>query len=188
MSRFVHLYECRDIAPDFYDQAPQRFVFTRQIPTSATRLFEIFEDRDSWPVWATGITDVEWTTPKPFGVGTTRTVTFSGGMKVYEVFSAWETGKHMAFHFTGATQRVWHAFGERYVVKDAGEHCELTWTIAYEPRFVFKAIHALVRPIMKWWLGRLADNLVKYVEAEVSADADTNVTPRRPLRVVAPAG
>ena len=47
-----------------------------------------------------GIDRVDWTSPRPFGVGTTRTVTFQGGgMEVYETFIAWDPGKHMAFTF-----------------------------------------------------------------------------------------
>ncbi len=166
MSGNQRVFECRDVDLSFYDTAPQRFVFDRVLPVTPARLFEVFEDPASWPVWGTGIARVDWTSPQPYGVGTTRTVTFRGGMEVYEVFGAWEPGRRMAFHFTGATQRVWHAFGEHYLVEDLGDgRCRLTWTVAYEPQYVFKAIHGLVRPVMRWWLGRLADNLVTYCEA-----------------------
>ena len=33
---------------------------------------------------------MEWTSPKPFGLGTTRTVTMSGDLAGYEEFIAWE--------------------------------------------------------------------------------------------------
>jgi len=163
MSGNKKVFECRGVELSFYDEAPQRLVYERVVPVTPARLFEVFEDPESWPVWGTGIIDVDWTSPKPYAAGTTRTVTFKGGMEIYEVFGEWEPGRRMAFHINGATQKVWHAFGERYVVEDLNDGtCKLTWTVAYAPRYVFKAIHPVVRPMMKWWLGRLANNLVDY--------------------------
>ena len=62
-----------------------------------------------------------WTSPRPFRVGTTRTVIFWGGMEVYEDFVAWTHDQEMAFVFYGATQEVWTRFGEHYRVKDNGD-------------------------------------------------------------------
>ena len=159
-------YKCIPFELDYYESAPQKFVYERTIECSPDELFDIFEDEHSWPVWGTGIAKVDWTSPKPYKVGTTRTVTFhGGGMEVYETFIAWDRGKHMAFCFTGTTQEVWTSFGENYVVKDLGDgKCHLTWTIAYTPCSVFKMIHPLVKPIMRFWLGMLANNLGKYVK------------------------
>ena len=158
-------YKCVPFELDYFDSAPQRFVFEREINCSPDALFDIFEDEHSWPVWGTGIAKVDWTSPKPYQVGTTRTVTFhGGGMEVYETFIAWERGEHMAFCFTGTTQEVWTSFGENYKVQDLGDgKCHLTWTVAYTPCSVFKMIHPLVKPVMSFWLGRLASNLGKYV-------------------------
>ena len=95
---------------------------------------------------------------------TTRTVFFPGGMEVYENFFIWEHGKRMAFYFTGQTQRVWWSFGERYEVTPLdGGRCRLRWTVAYEPRFVLAAIQPLVSPMMRWWLGRIADTMQTYM-------------------------
>ena len=159
------MIECRTFDVSFFDNAPEKFVFEREINTTPEGLFEVLEDENSWPIWGTGIAKVDWTSPKPFQVGTTRTVTFhGGGMEVYEVFIAWEQNREMAFCLTGATQKVWWSFGEHYLVEDLGNgRCKLRWTVAYEPRFVFAKIHRFVKPMMKFWLGMLADNLVKYV-------------------------
>ena len=159
-------YKCIPFELDYYASAPQQFIYERTLECSPDELFDIFEDEHSWPVWGTGIAKVDWTSPKPYQVGTTRTVTFQGGgMEVYETFIAWERGKHMAFCFTGTTQEVWTSFGENYEVKDLGDgRCQLTWTVAYTPCSVFKMIHPLVKPMMRFWLGMLANNLGKYVK------------------------
>ena len=160
------VFSCEPFDLDFFESAPVSFVYEREINCTPDALFDVLEDPDSWPIWGTGIAKVDWTSPKPFKVGTTRTVTFhGGGMEVYETFIAWERGAHMAFCLTGASQEVWTSFGENYLVRDLGDgKCQLTWTVAYTPCSVFKAIHPLVKPIMRWWLGRLATNLGKYVD------------------------
>lgn len=157
-------FRCDEVGLDFFARAPNRHVFERTLDVSPEHLFEIFEDENSWPSWAKGIARVDWTSPRPFGVGTTRTVSFVGGMQVFERFIAWEPGAHMAFHLIGATQRVWWAFGEDYRVEDLGAgRCKLRWTVAYEPRFVFGRLQKIAAPLMDVFLGRaIADGLVRY--------------------------
>ncbi len=159
-------YKCIPFELDYYESAPQQFIYERILECSPDELFDIFEDEHSWPVWGTGIAKVDWTSPKPIKLALhVLSRSKEAGMEVYETFIAWERGKHMAFCFTGTTQEVWTSFGENYLVKDLGDgKCHLTWTVAYTPCSVFKMIHPLVKPMMKFWLGMLANNLGKYVK------------------------
>ena len=126
------MFKCEEFDVDYFSKAPVIFQYEREIPTSPEILFAIFEDEFPWPKWVPGIAKVDWTSPKPYGLDTTRTVTFMGGMEVYERFIAWEYGKEMSFCFTGTTQRIWSAFGEHYKVEDlGGNRSKLTWTVAY---------------------------------------------------------
>ncbi|MED5463555.1 MAG: SRPBCC family protein [Myxococcota bacterium] len=157
------MFECNEFNLDYFKNAPVLLTYERELPVSPAVLFAIFEDEHSWPQWVPGIAKVDWTSPRPFGLNTTRTVTFTGGMEVYERFIGWEHGKHMAFCFTGTTQRVWASFGENYEVEDLGNNrCTLRWTVAYEPRFIFKALHPLLGPIMKKALGLILRGLKRY--------------------------
>ena len=159
------MFDCAEFGLDYFATAPVRFVYERELPVSPAVLFAIFEDEHSWPQWVPGIAKVDWTSPRPFGLNTTRTVTFTGGMEVYERFIGWEQGKHMAFCFTGATQRVWASFGENYEVEDLGNNrCTLRWTVAYEPRFIFKALHPFFGPLMKLALVSILNRLATYAE------------------------
>lgn len=134
---------------DDFDRVEQRYVNTVELPVTPARLFEIFEDPASWPKWALGIGRVEWTSPEPYGAGTTRTVFFWGGMEVYEDFFLWEAPHRMAFTFTGITQEIWTQFGEHYVVEPRGEDgCHFTWTVGYTPTGPFAKMHGLIRPMM----------------------------------------
>ena len=138
-------FPCRTIDAGFFEDAPVRFVRRTRVAVSAERLFEVFEDPASWPKWALGIGEVEWTSPQPYGPGTTRTVRFWGGMAVYEDFFVFDAPREMAFQFYGISQPIWSAFGERYRVTPVGpDACELEWTVAFEPIGVLK------------WLGPLA--------------------------------
>lgn len=92
-------YPCERVDVSFTATAPFRFVSTVDLPITPEKLFEVLGDADSWPRWATVITRVEWTSPLPRGIGTTRTVTMRGGIVGDEEFLAWEPFSHMAFRF-----------------------------------------------------------------------------------------
>ena len=141
---------CEPVERTFFETAPQRYVNQVTLPCSADALFAVFEDPASWPRWATGIGEVEWTSPKPYQPGTTRTVRFWGGMCVYEDFFLYDPPREMAFHFYGTSELVWSRFAEHYRVEALGDdRCRLTWTVAYEPAGVFGRLHLLIRPIMQ---------------------------------------
>ena len=140
-------FPCRTIDADFFESAPVRYVRRTRVEISAERLFEVFEDPDSWPQWAMGIGEVEWTSPKPYHPGTTRTVRFWGGMSVYEDFFVFDSPNEMAFRFYGISEKIWSAFGERYRVTALGpDACELEWTVAFEPAGFLKTFGWLTRP------------------------------------------
>ncbi|MCP4806314.1 MAG: SRPBCC family protein [Proteobacteria bacterium] len=159
-------FPCTPMGVDDYARMPQRFEFEVEIACTPDELFDVFEDPASWPVWASpGIARVEWTSPKPYGLGTTRTVYMTGGLAVDEEFTVWERGKKMAFTFLSTSEDVWEQFGELYEVQDLGEAgCRLNWTVAYDPRGTFGSIHFLVKPFMGLTLGRYMKSLKKYVE------------------------
>ena len=128
----LEFHPCRSFERDFFDTAACRFVNTVELDCTPQQLFEVFEDPTSWPRWAPGIGEVEWTSPEPYGPGTTRTVRFWGGMSVYEDFFVFDAPREMAFRFYGTSEKLWDAFGELYRVEDLGARCRLTWTVAYE--------------------------------------------------------
>lgn len=126
-------FECRAVDASFFESARTRIVRTRDLGAPRSRVFATLGDAEAWPKFAApGIAHVVWTTPGPLAVGAERTVTFPGGMKVFEHFFVVRPDEELAFHFTGATQRVFSAFAERYVLESRGDRTRLTWTIAYE--------------------------------------------------------
>jgi hypothetical protein len=121
---------CERVGLDFIDAAPFRFVSTVDLAISPE---QVLADAESWPQWATVIAQVTWTSPKPFGVGTTRTVHMRGGIVGDEEFLAWEPFTHMAFRLNEASTGSIAAFAEDYRVVPTAAGCHLTWVMAMKP-------------------------------------------------------
>ena len=98
-----------------------------RFPFAPEMVWAALLDGKAWTEWLDGLTDVEWTSPKPWGVGTTRTVSLKGGHKVEEIFFAWDEGERMAFNFDRSTLPV-KAGVEDYRVRRAPGGSELTWS------------------------------------------------------------
>ena len=122
----------RVVDPTFLDTAPIRDSLAQTLPVSAASAFRCFEDGDAWGEWIPAIEGVTWTSPKPFGVGTTRTVALKRG-GIDEEFFIWEPGERMAFYFVTSSMPLVKAFAEDYVLTPRGnDQCELRWNWAID--------------------------------------------------------
>ncbi len=161
------MYPCRKVDLGFFETAPFRFEASVEVDAAPEGVFDVFEDADAWTVWVPAIKHVEWTSPKPFGVGTTRTVKMVGGMVAEEEFIAWERGRRMAFYFRTASQKNLVAFGEDYQVSDlGGGRSRVTWRVAMDVGGINRIVMPVTGPMvgagLKWMLGRLR----RYVAAQ----------------------
>lgn len=159
------MHQCERVGLDFIDSALFRFVSTVDLTINPEQLFEVLDDAESWPQWATAITKVTWTSPQPHGVGTTRTVDMRGGLVGDEEFLAWEPHSHMAFRFNQASSRSIAAFAEDYRVKPTATGCNLTWVMAMKPSGVAARLGmTLGRPVMARMFQKFLYNLRDYTE------------------------
>lgn len=169
---------CRDVGMDFFDTAPARFVAEVEVRATPGQIFDAFEDAEAWPAWALPIRRVEWTSPKPFGVGTTRTVTMIGGVGK-EVFIAWERGRHMAFRFTETSMPQTAAFAEDYLVTDlGGGRTRVRWTMAMEPTGASAVVVRVVGFAMRWGLRVMLNRFRGYVEGRAVRASTSAITDR----------
>ncbi|ART70375.1 MxaD family protein [Mycobacterium dioxanotrophicus] len=158
-------YDCERVDLDFIDSAPFRFVSTVDLAITPEQLFEVLADETSWPHWATVITNVEWTSPEPRGVGTTRTVSMRGHITGDEEFLAWEPFSHMAFRFNTTTSDAISAFAEDYRVVETADGAHLTWVMAMKPSGIAGRLGmTLGRPVMAWLFQRFLHNLRRYTD------------------------
>ena len=163
-------FECTRVGLDFLEQTRNVFKAEEIVRATPDQIFEVFEDAHAWTVWAKPNQNVEWTSPQPFGVGTTRTVSMMGGMDGYEEFIAWEPGKRMAFTFVGCNKDATEKFLEDYRVTDLGDgSCRVEWYMAMEPRGFSRHMMWLTRPIMRMANRRMFRKFREYTENRVAA-------------------
>ena len=163
---------CERVGLEFIDNAPYRFVSTVDLPISPEQVWEVLDDAESWPHWATVITKVTWTSPQPHGVGTTRVVNMRGGLVGGEEYLAWEPHVHTAFRFNEASSGSIRAFAEDYRIEPTADGCRLTWVMAMEPNGVAARLGMMLgRPAMSWLFQKFLYNLRDYSEKRYPAAA-----------------
>ena len=157
--------ECERVGLDYAATAPCRVVVSETIAATPERIFDVFLDADAWPRWAFPITKVEWTSPFPIEVGSTRTVFMRGGMVGWEEFLAWEPGVRMAFRFNQSVERGPLAFAEDYRLRPTPDgRTHLEWTMAMTLPGISGKLTPLIRGSM-WPANRLMlRKLRRYIE------------------------
>ncbi len=121
----------------FFDSAPNVYQDQWDINVSARQFWPDLVDNPLH--WCRGL-KIKWTSPRPFGVGTTRHVGVLGAIQADEHFFLWEEGVRFAFHFTRANLPLFRRFGEYYEVQPTGpDSCRFIWKLAGEPTLVGKA-------------------------------------------------
>jgi hypothetical protein len=115
--------------------------------TAPVRLADSFEiDRPAGDVWAElvapgalsfcrSLRGAKWTSPRPFGVGTTRTMpALYGALVVDERYFRWEEGRRQSFLVERASLPLFRRFAEDYLVEETSPtSSRFTWTIALDP-------------------------------------------------------
>lgn len=126
-------FKLKECGAEFLDSAPQRQVGVFQIPRSAQSVWEELTS-DETLSWCRALADVSWTSARPFGVGTTRTVkTPLGAVVLKEVYFRWEEGRRKSFYVAEATLPLFRRFAEDYFVEELSpSSCRFTWTVASE--------------------------------------------------------
>lgn len=114
----------KPVGEEYLAGAKQASVVHR-FPFPPEMVWNALLDPVAWTEWLP-ITKVTWTSPKPFGTGTTRTVEI-GPQIVEETFFAWDDGRRMAFRFEASTLPVSAAVEDYRVVPVEGG-CEMRWS------------------------------------------------------------
>ena len=145
-------FKTEPVDETFFDRAPFRLVHSFDIPRPAAEVWDELT-QDNALSWCRILDDISWTSPRPFGVGTTRTATSLRGTNVLrERFFRWEEGRRMSFHTVEVSAPMFRRFAEDYLVEPTSDtSCRLTWTIAVEPR----ALGRLATPVNRRLLQTL---------------------------------
>jgi Polyketide cyclase / dehydrase and lipid transport len=128
-------FELKPVEADFFDTAPLRVRGEFDVPRPAARVWDELTEENPLS-WCKLLKSITWTSPRPFGVGATRTARTVGNSNVFEeYFFRWEEGRRQSFYVVRSNGPLFRRFAEDYLVDPVSEtSCRFTWTIAVEPR------------------------------------------------------
>lgn len=159
------MHDCEHVGLDFLQHAPSLYRNAIALDLSPDDTFAFLARADTWPRWASVITDVAYTSPEPHGVGTTRRVTMRGGLVGDEEFLQWEPGRQLAFRFNACSTRAVGAFLEHYLLEPTSTGTELTWTLAQRLAGPSKVFAPLSGPVSNLMFRRFLRNLQRLTAA-----------------------
>lgn len=151
----------KPVDESFLTTAPERYTATWSIAQPAEQVWaELTGERPLH--WCRGLS-AAWTSPRPFGVGTTRKVKVLGGaISLDEHYFIWEEGRRKAFYGTAANLPLFASLAEEYVVEPEGpERCRYTWTAAIAPTAIGKP----GKPVNKLLFGSFFRDTARYFDA-----------------------
>lgn len=154
----THWYPLAEIDDGFFETARFRFTPTVHAPASTSVVWETFSADDALVSWSRLITEAKWTSPRPFGVGTTRTVTIGhGAIALRERFYRWDEGTRMTFAAEAASRPGFRRFAEDIHLAPAVGGTRLTWTFVFDAEPWFTPLLQASRPALRWvthgWAG-----------------------------------
>jgi hypothetical protein len=126
-------FDCRPVDASFFETAPMRFENAVELNATPAKAFAILADGPSWPEWFRAMHKVVMTSPEPYGVGTTRTVSLAAAT-VEEHFFRWEPDRRFSFYVSGTSMPLAHAMAEDYLLEEiAPGKTRFTYRVALEP-------------------------------------------------------
>ncbi|KAF0844782.1 SRPBCC family protein [Nocardia caishijiensis] len=145
----------------FLATAARRHVHVVDVPTASEHVWAALTADDALVSWANAVTDVRWHSPRPFGVGTVRTVTLARGVALTERFFRWDEGRRMTFTVDSASIPGLRRFAEDIVVEPAGADTRVTWTFALEGEPALRPILWAGAPVNALVTGSIARGLTR---------------------------
>jgi hypothetical protein len=149
--------------PSTFSDAAAVYRFPARFRATPERVWESLASDESVKAWGLGVRSLQWTSPHPFGIGTTREVVLPlAAITVREEFFRWDEGKGYSFFVTEANRPGLRSFAENYELEADGDGTLFTWTIALEPVSRLAPAMRLFGPVNKAAFGQLVRSGQKY--------------------------
>lgn len=143
--------------------APHVYRYREHFAASPEQVWESLASDASLAAWGPSLKSVNWLSPRPFGVDSTREVVLAGGApRVRERFFRWEEGHGYSFSVYEASVPLFKHFVEDYGVEADGDGTLFTWTIAIQPKPAFALPFKALGPVLKFAFGRTVADGKKY--------------------------
>ena len=149
----------------FFTSAPYVFRYSKSFAAPPATVWDSLVSDESLAAWSATVSAVNWLSPHPFGVGTTREVVLAPGLtRVRERYFRWDDGRGYSFAVYEANLPVFKRFAEDYAVEPEGDggSTRFTWTVAIEPTSAFAMPFKPLAPLLKLAFGKLAVDGERY--------------------------
>ncbi|MBF6302361.1 SRPBCC family protein [Nocardia amamiensis] len=147
----------------FLATAARRYEHTVEMAAGPDAVWAALTGDDALVSWSTVITGIQWTSPRPFGVGATRTVTLGHLIRLDERFYRWDDGERMTFTVDAASIPGLRRFAEDIALAPHGEGTRLRWTFALEGEPALRPLLALAGPGTRLVTAAIAGGIARRV-------------------------
>lgn len=147
---------------DFLASAPHVFTYQKRFAAPPQTVWDSLTSDESIAAWGSTLKSVTWTSPRPFGVGTTREVAPPVGPRMRERYFLWEDGRRHSFAVYESTAQLFTRFAEDYLVEPDGDDTLFTWILAIEPRDRLKLPVKVLAPVIKAAFGKMPSDGQRY--------------------------
>ena len=147
-----------------FTTAPHVHRYPTRLQVTPERVWEQISSEESLAAWRLGVRRLTWTSPRPFGVDTTREVVLPL-ITLRERFFRWDEGKGYSFYVEAMNRPGLTHFAEDYFVEADGDGALLTWTIALEAKSHLAPVLALLRPVNQRGFGLFSRAAKQYFAA-----------------------
>jgi Polyketide cyclase / dehydrase and lipid transport len=131
------------------------FRYEKRFAATPEEVWESLTSDQSLAAWGPSIKRVTWTSPRPFGIGTTRDVVAPGGATMRERYFRWDEGRNHSFYVYESTLPLFNRFVEDYLVEADGDRTRFTWVLALEPKKAMTLPVRVLAPLLKAGFGRI---------------------------------
>jgi ligand-binding SRPBCC domain-containing protein len=145
-----------------FDTAPHVFRYQLRYDAPPEAVWMSLASDRSLAEWGPSVREVKWTSPRPFGVGTTREVAPLGLPRVREHFFRWDEGGGYSFYVYETSAPLFRKFAEDYALTPDGAGTMFTWTVAIQPKPTLAAPFKVLAPVLKAGFGRMASDGQRY--------------------------
>ena len=155
-------YRLRPEDVSFVDRAPIVVRAETSVPASPEAVWPAFADASAWPSWFSGMKEAHYTSPAPYGVGSTRYVDVQG-LRVDETILAFDVAERFAFRADSANLPLFRALVEVITLEPIGGATRVVYRQALEPNPWLRPLAPLLRHQMGRGLRRGLDGLAPWV-------------------------
>jgi hypothetical protein len=119
----------------FFVDAPHRVVVDVTVNRPAADVWTELTEDNPMASYCRALSSITWTSPRPFGVGTTRTARILGGLiTLDEYYSTWDEGRRKVFVGVRVMPPVLRRVAEEYLIEPIdAQHSRFRWTAVWEP-------------------------------------------------------